>query len=55
MTHSRPPSFFNFTHAHPSKPTTGNNCTGNSREALLALLALQQVVQAYRAEPINLL
>ena len=43
MTHSRPPSFFNFTHAHPSKPTTGNNCTGNSREALLALLALQQV------------
>lgn len=43
MTHSRPPSFFNFTHAHPSKPTTGNDCTGNSREALLALLALQQV------------
>ncbi len=43
MTNTRPPSFLNFAHAHPSQSSTGKNRSATSREALLALLALQQI------------
>lgn len=43
MTNTRPPSFLNFARAHPSQSSASHDRSATSREALLALLALQQI------------